>query len=67
MDAIVLYANTAAPKDHIERDKELEESYEHPDGQYIGWPEEEECIEHVKGADYSNNAPAHVRFPLDVK
>ncbi len=44
---IVLDVLEADASEHFEGDEELHEDDQQPDGDHVGWPEEEEGFEHV--------------------
>lgn len=67
MDAEVLHPDAAASEEHIEWNKELKQSYQHPNWDDIGWPEEEKGVQHVKCANNSNYTPTYIRLPLDIE
>ena len=47
MDLEIFQAGTALLEEEVYWDEELEKSYHEPRGDFIGWPEKEEGIEHV--------------------
>ena len=67
MYLVVLQADAAGTQQHIERDKELKQRGQQPEWDHICWPEKEEGVQHIEGANDSNNTPADVRSSLDVK
>jgi hypothetical protein len=44
---VILELGAALAKEHVHRNEKLEKGYDEPWRNFICWPEQEECIEHI--------------------